>query len=224
MKSISIDIETYSSINLSKAGVYKYAESDDFEVLLFAYSVDGSDVRVVDIANGEKVPSEILAALTDDSIIKSAFNASFERICLSKFIGLEKGKYLSPKSWHCSMVWSAYMGLPLSLEVVGVVLGLDKKKLSEGKDLIRYFCIPTKPTKANGMRTRNLPYHDKDKWMQFKDYNKRDVEVELGIQSKLLKFPVPDFIWEEYVIDQLINDRGIKVDEDFVKSAIKEMK
>lgn len=220
MKSISIDIETYSSINLGKSGVYRYAENDDFEILLFAYSVDGGEVKVVDLANGEKIPRSIIDALKDDEIIKWAFNAMFERVCLSKFLGLETGKYLNPSSWRCSMVWSAYMGLPLSLEGVGTVLGLEKQKLTEGKDLIRYFCIPCNPTKINGGRTRNFPKHDGDRWQRFKEYNARDVETEMLIQEKLFKFPVPDFIWKEYEMDQIINDRGIAIDMDFVKQAV----
>lgn len=220
MKSISIDIETYSSINLGKSGVYRYAENDDFEILLFAYSVDGGEVKVVDLANGEKIPRGITDALKDDEIIKWAFNAMFERVCLSKFLGLETGKYLNPSSWRCSMVWSAYMGLPLSLESVGAVLGLEKQKLTEGKDLIRYFCIPCNPTKTNGGRARNFPKHDSDRWQRFKEYNARDVETEMLIQEKLFKFPVPDFIWKEYEMDQIINDRGIAIDMDFVKQAV----
>ena len=220
MKSISIDIETYSSINLGKSGVYRYAENDDFEILLFAYSVDGGEVKVVDLANGEKIPRSIIDALKDDEIIKWAFNAMFERVCLSKFLGLETGKYLNPSSWRCSMVWSAYMGLPLSLEGVGTVLGLEKQKLTEGKDLIRYFCIPCNPTKINSGRTRNFPKHDGDRWQRFKEYNARDVETEMLIQEKLFKFPVPDFIWKEYEMDQIINDRGIAIDMDFVKQAV----
>lgn len=220
MKSISIDIETYSSINLGKSGVYRYAENDDFEILLFAYSVDGGEVKVVDLANGEKIPRSIIDALKDDEIIKWAFNAMFERVCLSKFLGLETGKYLNPSSWRCSMVWSAYMGLPLSLESVGAVLGLEKQKLTEGKDLIRYFCIPCNPTKTNGGRARNFPKHDSDRWQRFKEYNARDVETEMLIQEKLFKFPVPDFIWKEYEMDQIINDRGIAIDMDFVKQAV----
>jgi DNA polymerase len=220
MKSISIDIETYSSVNLGKSGVYRYAENDDFEILLFAYSVDGGEVKVVDLANGEKIPRSIIDALKDDEIIKWAFNAMFERVCLSKFLGLETGKYLNPSSWRCSMVWSAYMGLPLSLESVGAVLGLEKQKLTEGKDLIRYFCIPCNPTKTNGGRTRNFPKHDRDRWQRFKEYNARDVETEMLIQEKLFKFPVPDFIWKEYEMDQIINDRGIAIDMDFVKQAV----
>lgn len=220
MKSISIDIESFSSVNLQKSGVYHYAESHDFEILLFGYSIDGGDIKVVDLARGETIPEEIINALSDDSIQKWAFNAQFERVCLSKFLGMETGQYLDPTSWHCTMVWAATLGLPLSLEGVGAVLGLGKQKLSEGKNLIRYFCIPCSATKINGGRTRNLPEHDTDKWQQFKSYNLRDVEVELAIQQKLSKFPVPDAIWNEYHLDQEINDRGIGVDMTFVKQAI----
>lgn len=220
MKEISIDIESYSSINLGKSGVYRYAESEDFEILLFAYSVNGQEVKVVDLANGEKISKNIIDALLDDSVTKWAFNAMFERVCLSKFLGLDTGRYLNPSSWKCSMIWSAYMGLPLSLEGVGAVLGLERQKLTEGKDLIRYFCIPCKPTKTNEGRTRNLPKHDVDRWQRFKEYNARDVETEMLIQEKLFKFPMPDFIWQEYEMDQIINDRGISVDMPFVKQAI----
>jgi DNA polymerase len=220
MKTLEIDIETFSSINLSKSGVYRYVESLDFEILLFAYSIDGGDVKVIDLAMGEKIPIEILDALTDPNIIKWAFNANFERICLSRYLGYPTGKYLDPSSWRCSMIWSAYMGLPLSLEGVGTVLGLEKQKLKEGKDLIRYFCTPCKPTKTNGKRTRNHPYHDLEKWSAFKEYNKRDVETELEIQMKLSKFPVPEHIWHEYHLDQEINDRGVLLDLDFIKNAI----
>lgn len=220
MKTINIDIETFSSINISKSGVYKYVESEDFEVLLFAYSIDGGKTEIVDIANGEELSEEIIQALLDDNVIKWAFNAQFERICLSRFLKLPKGTYLNPKSWRCTMIWSAYMGLPFSLEGVGKVLGLEKQKLIEGKDLIKYFCVPCTPTKSNGFRNRNFPYHDKIKWEAFKIYNIRDVDTEKEIQCKLMKFPVPDFIWEEYNLDQEINDRGIKVDLDFVNRVI----
>lgn len=220
MKSISIDIETYSSINLGKSGVYRYAESDDFEILLFAYSINGGGVNVVDLAKGEKIPKEIIDDLLDDEVIKWAFNAMFERVCISKYLGFKTGRYLNPSSWRCSMIWSAYMGLPLSLEVVGAVLGLEKQKLTQGKDLIRYFCIPCNPTKANGGRTRNFPEHDSEKWERFTKYNIRDVEAEMLVQEKLSKFPVPDSIWKEYEMDQIINDRGIAVDMPFVKQAI----
>ena len=220
MKTINIDIETFSSINISKSGVYKYVESEDFEVLLFAYSIDEGKTEIVDIANGEELSEEIIQALLDDNVIKWAFNAQFERICLSRFLKLTKGTYLNPKSWRCTMIWSAYMGLPFSLEGVGKVLGLEKQKLIEGKDLIKYFCVPCTPTKSNGFRNRNFPYHDKIKWEAFKTYNIRDVDTEKEIQCKLMKFPVPDFIWEEYNLDQEINDRGIKVDLDFVERVI----
>lgn len=220
MKTLSIDIESFSSVNLGKCGVYKYSESDDFEVLLFAYSVDGGAVKVVDLARGEIIPSEILSALTDESVEKWAFNAAFERVCLSRFLGLPMGQYLNPDSWHCTMIWAATLGLPLSLEGVGAVLGLDKQKLSEGKNLIRYFCVPCSPTKANGGRFRNLPIHDVEKWNLFKTYNVRDVDVELSIQNKLSKFPVSDEIWTEYHQDQEINDRGIGLDMTLVNSAI----
>jgi DNA polymerase len=216
LKSIEIDIETYSDVDLSKCGVYKYSSSPNFEILLFGYSVDGGDVKVVDLACGEEIPAEILAALPDESVTKWAFNAMFERVCLSNYLG----EWLEPESWKCSMVWSATLGLPLSLENVGTVLGLEKQKLSEGKDLIRYFCVPCKPTKANGGRTRNLPEHDREKWERFKAYNLRDVEAEMQIQQRLSKFPVPDFVWEEYQQDQEINDRGIGVDMEMVRNAI----
>lgn len=216
MKFISIDIESYSDVDLSKCGVYKYSSSPNFEILLFGYSVDGGDVRVVDLCQGEEIPADILGALSDESVTKWAFNAMFERVCLSNYLG----EWLEPESWKCSMVWSATLGLPLSLENVGAVLGLEKQKLSEGKDLIRYFCVPCKPTKANGGRTRNLPEHDKEKWERFKAYNLRDVETEMQIQQRLAKFPVPDFVWEEYWQDQEINDRGIGVDMEMVAQAI----
>jgi len=220
MKTLSLDLETYSSADLNKTGVYRYAESPDFCILLFGYSVDGGDVKVVDIASGETVPEAILSALMDDTVEKWAFNSSFERVCLSRFIGLPTSEYLDSTSWKCSMVWSAYMGLPLSLEGSGAVLGLEKQKLSEGKDLIRFFCRPCKPTEANGQRTRNLPTDAPDKWLTFKAYNKRDVETELAIQAKLAKFPVLDEVWDEYHIDQEINDRGISVDMTMVREAI----
>ena len=186
MKTLSIDIETYSSTNLSKSGVYRYCESNDFEILLFAYSADSGPIQVIDLACGEKLPDAILAALTDDAVIKWAFNASFERICLSRYLGLPTGDYLSPENWHCSMIWSATMGLSLSLEGVGAVLGLEKQKLSEGKDLIKYFCQPCAATKVNGGCTRNRPFHASDKWELFKSYNLRDVEVEIDRKSTRL--------------------------------------
>lgn len=216
MRTLSIDIESYSDVDLSKCGVYKYASSPAFEILLFGYAVDGGDVRVVDLACGEQIPDEIIYALSDASVTKWAFNAMFERVCLSNFLG----EWLEPEGWHCTMVWSATLGLPLSLENTGAVLGLGKQKLAEGKDLIRYFCVPCKPTKANGGRTRNRPEHDPGKWERFKAYNLRDVETEMQIQKRLSNFPVPDAIWEEYHLDQEINDRGIGVDMELVRQAI----
>lgn len=220
MKNLSIDIETYSDQPLPKTGVYRYVESPVFELLLFSYSVDGAPVQLVDLACGEKIPEEIIAALTDDSVLKWAFNATFERICLSRYLGLPTGEYLEPDSWRCSMVWAATMGLPLSLEGVGAVLGLEKQKLTEGKDLIKYFCQPCAPTKTNGQRTRNLPAHAPEKWLAFRKYNIRDVETEMAIQTRLAKYPVPESIWEEYHIDQEINDRGVALDMELVKQAI----
>lgn len=234
IKKLSIDLETFSSVPI-KCGVYHYSESPDAEVLLFGYSINDEPVIVVDVANGEKIPDYVLAALTDDSVAKWAFNASFERIFLSYWLKRNYpeyfksysvpedsvSNYLDPSSWKCSMIWSAYMGLPLSLEGVGAVLGLEQQKLKEGKDLIKYFCVPCKPTKSNGGRTRNMPSDDPDKWELFKKYNKRDVEVEMSIQQKLSRFPVPDTVWDEYHIDQEINDRGILLDMDVVTNAIK---
>lgn len=220
MKTLSIDLETYSSADISKTGVYRYSESPDFEILLFGYSIDGAPVQLVDLTCGERIPDEVKDALSDPSVIKWAFNASFERICLSRWIGLPFGTYLEPDQWRCSMIWSAYLGLPLSLAGVGAVLKLDKQKLDTGKDLIRYFCKPCRPTKKNGGRTRNLPRHDPGKWEQFKSYNLRDVETEMEIQKKLARFPVPEFVWDEYHLDQEINDRGIRVDMQMVENAI----
>lgn len=216
MRTLSIDIESYSDVDLSKCGVYKYASSPAFEILLFGYAVDGGDVRVVDLACGEQIPDEIIYALSDASVTKWAFNAMFERVCLSNFLG----EWLEPEGWHCTMVWAATLGLPLSLESAGAALGLEKQKLTEGKDLIRYFCVPCKPTKTNGGRTRNRPEHDPEKWKRFKAYNLRDVETEMQIQERLSRFPVPDAIWEEYQLDQEINDRGIGVDMELVRQAI----
>lgn len=232
--SLEIDIESFSSVDLKKCGVYKYAESPDFEILLFGVSVDGGEVTVYDMASGDTVPEEIIRALSDDSVIKWAYNASFERVCLSVWLrrnypqyfssySIEEDtvrNYLDPSSWRCSLVWGAYMGLPLSLEGIGKVLKLENQKMAEGKALIRYFCVPCKPTKANGGRTRNLPEHDPVKWSTFIAYNKRDVETEMAIQQKLSKFPVPDFLWEEYHLDQEINDRGIQLDMVLVEQAI----
>ncbi len=216
MKKISIDIETFSAIELKSSGVYRYAEDDSFEILLFAYSVDNGDVFIVDLASGEKIPTGIINALADKTVEKWAFNAQFERVCLSNHLG----QWLSPKGWHCSMVWSATLGLPLSLDSVGAVLGLDKQKFTSGKSLITYFCKPCNPTKINGGRFRNFPQHDEGKWQQFKDYNVRDVETEQEIQKRLVNFPVPLEIWKEYWLDQEINDRGIAIDQEFVKQAI----
>ena len=220
MQTLSIDLETYSDQPLAKTGVYRYVESPNFEILLFAYSVDGGSVQQIDLACGEKIPSEILSALEDETVTKWAFNANFERICLSRFLGYPTGDYLEPGSWKCSMIWAAYMGLPLSLEGVGAVLGLEKQKLTEGKDLIKYFCQPCAPTKSNGQRTRNLPKHSPDKWLAFKKYNIRDVETEMSIQARLLKYPVPDSVWKEYHLDQEINDRGVGLDMELVRQAI----
>jgi electron transfer flavoprotein-quinone oxidoreductase len=218
---LSCDIETYSSIDLAKCGVYRYSQSPDFELLLFGYSVDDGEVQVIDLACGEKIPPVIVSALSDPTITKWAFNAQFERICLSRFLGFPTGTYLDPDGWHCTMVWSATLGLPLSLEGAGAVLGLEKQKLQEGKNLIKYFCVPCAANKANGGRRRNLPQHDMEKWKLFKAYNKRDVETEIGIQEKLSKFPVPDTEWDNYRLDQSINDRGIALDMDFVRQAIR---
>ena len=236
MKNISIDIETFSDVNLAKCGVYKYAESPAFEILLFGYAVDGGEVQVVDLAQGEGIPDAILDALTNEAVTKWAFNASFERVCLSRYLrdlgmsldpfhdhhplSRDCARFLNPAGWKCSMVWSAYMGLPLSLEGAGAVLKLDSQKMKEGKDLIRYFCVPCKETKSNGGRTRNLPRHAPDKWTLFKSYNKRDVEVEMAIQERLKKYPVPGPIWDEYHLDQEINDRGIAIDQTMAENAI----
>ncbi|MFR0546034.1 DNA polymerase [Limosilactobacillus reuteri subsp. suis] len=217
MKQISIDIETYSSTNLNQTGVYRYADSNDFELLLFGYATDFGPVKVVDLTQGEKIPPQIVEALDDPNIIKSAFNAQFERVCLSRFVGHR----LKPVSWHCSRVWSATLGLPLSLRDVGTVLGLPRQKITAGKELVRYFCTPYKPTKANQHRTRNFPYHSPDKWQQFKQYNQRDVEVEMEITQKLERFPLPKNEWENYWMDQDINDRGIRIDQQLVNNAIK---
>ncbi|MBQ8977319.1 MAG: DNA polymerase [Succinivibrionaceae bacterium] len=222
MKTLSCDLETYSSEDLRKCGVYRYCEAPDFEILLFAYSVDGGEVQLADLASGEKLPREIIKAVTDDSVIKWAWHANFERVCLSRYLrdlGLLTG-YLNPEGWRCDMVWAATLGLPFSLEGAGAVLGLDKQKLTEGEELIRYFCKPCSPTQANSGRTRNLPCHAPDKWEMFKRYNIRDVEAEMGIQQRLSKFPVPEFVWDEYHLDQEINDRGVKIDMELVRQAI----
>ena len=233
---LSCDIETYSDVDLNKCGVYRYANSPAFEILLFGYSVNGGAVRVIDLAQGETIPEEILDALADDRIIKWAFNANFERVCLSRYLrdlgrsldpfhdnhplSTDCAHYLNPSGWQCSMVWAATMGLPLSLKAVGKVLKLENQKMDEGKALIKYFSVPCASTKANGGRTRNTPSDDPEKWKTFKAYNKRDVEVEMAIQQKLSRFPVPDFVWDEYHIDQEINDRGVRIDRTLVKNAI----
>lgn len=236
IQKLSIDLETYSDIDLAKCGLYKYAESPNFEILLFGYAVDGGKVHVVDLAQGEQIPEDVLSALTDDSVIKWGFNVSFERVCLSRYLSdrgisldpfhdnhplsQECAQFLNPESWRCSMVWAATLGLPLSLKGVGAVLKLDDQKMNEGKALIKYFSVPCAPTKSNGGRTRNLPADDPEKWSVFKAYNKRDVEVEMAIQQRLTNYPVPDSVWEEYHIDQEINDRGVRLDMDLVKEAI----
>ena len=235
MKTLSIDIETYSSADLSKCGVYRYCEAADYDILLFGYAADGGDVHVVDLACGEQIPPEIINALTNPVILKTAFNAQFERVCLSRWMkchgyplhnesyaapGDHVSDYLDPVSWRCTMVWSAYLGLPLSLAGAGAVLGLEKQKLESGKDLIKYFCKPCSPTKSNGMRTRNLPEHAPDKWAQFVIYNERDVVTEMEIQKRLANYPVPEDVWEQYRLDQEINDRGIALDMTLVESAI----
>ena len=234
MEKLSIDIETFSDVDLAKAGAYRYVESPTFEILLFGVSIDGGPVRVYDLACGESLPDELIDALVCDDVLKWAYNASFERICISRWLrkvhpeafhhyaplGDAIGDYLNPASWRCSRIWGATLGLPLSLKGIGTVLKLDEQKMTEGKALIRYFCVPCKPTKANGMRTRNLPWQSQEKWALFKTYNQRDVEVEQAIQQKLSRFPVPAFLWEEYALDQQINDRGIQIDRTLVTQAI----
>ena len=234
IKELSIDLETYSDIDLKKSGVYRYAESPHFEILLFGYSVNNGPVMVVDLAQSECIPTDILAALSDEQTTKWAYNASFERVCLSYWLRRNcpeyfrsysipedtVGNYLNPASWKCSRIWGAYMGLPLNLKDIGTILKLSGQKMAEGKDLIKYFCTPCRATKANGGRTRNLPLHAPEKWALFKSYNQRDVEVELAIKERLSRYPVPDFIWDEYHLDQKINDRGIGVDMQLVNHAI----
>lgn len=234
IQTLSLDLETFSDVDLQKCGVYKYAQSPNFEILLFGVSVNGGAVVVYDLAQGDTMPIDIIKALTDDTVTKWAYNAAFERICLSVWLqrnypayfrsySIDEdtvGDYLDPSAWKCSMIWAAYMGLPLSLAGAGTVLGLEEQKLKKGKDLIRYFCVPCKPTKVNSGRTRNLPEHDMEKWNTFIFYNKRDVEVEMSIQDRLKKFPVPDFVWDEYHLDQEINDRGIALDMAVVENAI----
>lgn len=219
MNHLSIDIETYSSEPLAKCGVYRYAESPDFEILLFGYSADGAPVQVVDFTAGEKLPGDVLSALSDPSVTKWAYNAQFERVCLSRYLGYPVGQYLDPSSWRCTMVWAATLGLPLSLEGVGAVLGLEKQKLKEGKDLIRWFCTPSK--QKDGTVLRHLPQDAPEKWAQFMAYNLRDVETEMGIQKKLSRFPVPESEWVNYRLDQQINDRGIMLDRTLAAQAIR---
>ena len=217
MKRMNIDIETYSEADLSKSGVYKYVDAPGFEVLLFGYSADGGPVKVISLAEGKELPQKIKEALLDDTVLKFAFNAQFERVCLEKYLGV----HLAPDAWRCTMVASLYLGLPGSLAQVGAVLGVEKKKLETGKDLIKFFSVPCKPTKTNGGRTRNLPEHDREKWQQFITYNARDVETEMEIMEKVARFPVPDFLWKQYAQDQRINDLGIELDMALVTQAIK---
>jgi DNA polymerase len=233
MKTLSIDIETYSDAALPKSGVYRYCESPNFEILLFGYSIDSGPAQVVDLAGGEQIPPHVRDALTDGTVTKWAFNANFERVCLSHWLKTNghslrnsahaacAGDYLDPQNWRCSMIWAAAMGLPLSLERVGAVLGLEKQKLTAGKELIKFFCSPCTPTKANGHRTRNRPFHAPEKWAAFKRYNLRDVETEMDVQQKLSRFPIPEQVWEEYHIDQEINDRGVRIDMNLVRQAIR---
>ena len=218
MKNLHIDIETYSDVNLAKSGVYRYVQSPEFAILLFAYAIDDGPTEVVDLAAGEKLPIPVLSALQDDSVLKWAFNAQFERVCISKHLGMPVGTYLDPASWRCSMVWASTLGLPLSLDGVGAVLGLEKQKLKEGKDLIRYFCTPAKDKDGNTFR--HYPSDAPDKWERFKVYNVRDVDVEVAIQAKLAKFPVKESEWVNYRLDQLINDAGIMLDMTLVRRAI----
>ena len=224
MRSLSIDIETFSTEDLSRSGVYRYAEAPEFRILLFGYRIDEGAVSVCDLESGEALPPEVLTALQDDTVIKWAFNAAFERVCLSRYmrdIGLlPEGEFLSPVSWHCSMIWCAYLGLPLSLAAAGAVLGLDKQKLAEGKDLIRFFCKPASPSLLNGQTERNYPWSSPHGWTDFKAYNQRDVETECGIKERLAHYPVPDSVWEQYALDQEINDRGILEDRCFVRKAL----
>lgn len=219
MKYLSLDIETYSSADLGKTGVYRYAESPDFEILLFGYSADGGEAKVIDLATGESIPNEVFGALTGDTVIKTAFNAMFERVCLSAYLGMPTGTYLSPASWRCTMVWAAELGLPLSLEGAGAVLGLEKQKLKEGKELVRYFCMPS--AAKDGSVIRHSPADSPERWELFKEYNKRDVETELAIQRRLSKFPVPRSEWDNYALDQQINDRGVMLDMTLVDQAVR---
>ncbi len=220
IKTLICDIETYSSENLGKCGVYRYSEACDFEILLFGFSINDGEITVVDLACGETIPDKIIKAIQDPDVIKYAHNSTFERMCMSRYLNLPQGEYLDSQSWRCTMTWAAYMGLPLSLEGVGTVLKLDKQKLTEGKDLIKYFCQPCAPTKSNGGRNRNCSYHDTEKWERFKEYNKCDVEAEIAIKKRLEKYPVPEYVWDEYHLSENINDRGVALDMMLVNEAI----
>ena len=221
MKKLSCDIETFSDVDLIRCGVYKYADSPNFEMLLFAYAVDDGDVHIIDIAGGEELPEEIIQAIKSDTVVKTAYNAQFERVCLSRYLKLPEGEYLNPQSWYCTAVQAAELALPLSLADVGSVLGLERQKMTEGKELIKYFCVPCKPTKSNGNRTRNRPCHDINKWETFKKYCMRDVDVERQIADKLKMNPISDEEHRLYVLDQIINDRGVLVDSELAEQAVK---
>ena len=221
MKKLSCDIETFSDVDLIRCGVYKYADSPNFEMLLFAYAVDDGDVHIIDIAGGEELPEKIIQAIKSDTVVKTAYNAQFERVCLSRYLKLPEGEYLNPQSWYCTAVQAAELALPLSLADVGSVLGLERQKMTEGKELIKYFCVPCKPTKSNGNRTRNRPCHDINKWETFKKYCMRDVDVERQIADKLKMYPISDEEHRLYVLDQIINDRGVLVDCELAKQAVK---
>ncbi len=221
MKKLSCDIETFSDVDLIRCGVYKYADSPNFEMLLFAYAVDDGDVHIIDIAGGEELPEEIIQAIKSDTVVKTAYNAQFERVCLSRYLKLPDGEYLNPQSWYCTAVQAAELALPLSLADVGSVLGLERQKMTEGKELIKYFCVPCKPTKSNGNRTRNRPCHDINKWETFKKYCMRDVDVERQIADKLKMYPISDEEHRLYVLDQIINDRGVLVDSELAEQAVK---
>ena len=221
MKKLSCDIETFSDVDLIRCGVYKYADSPDFEMLLFAYAADDGDVHIIDIAGGEELPEKIIQAIKSDTVVKTAYNAQFERVCLSRYLKLPDGEYLNPQSWYCTAVQAAELALPLSLADVGSVLGLERQKMTEGKELIKYFCVPCKPTKSNGNRTRNRPCHDINKWETFKKYCMRDVDVERQIADKLKMYPIRDEEHRLYVLDQIINDRGVLVDSELAEQAVK---
>ena len=221
MKKLSCDIETFSDVDLIRCGVYKYADSPDFEMLLFAYAADDGDVHIIDIAGGEELPEKIIQAIKSDTVVKTAYNAQFERVCLSRYLKLPEGEYLNPQSWYCTAVQAAELALPLSLADVGSVLGLERQKMTEGKELIKYFCVPCKPTKSNGNRTRNIPCHDINKWETFKKYCMRDVDVERQIADKLKMYPIRDEEHRLYVLDQIINDRGVLVDSELAEQAVK---